>query len=212
MALWKILLTSFVLGLTGAISPGPLLTVAISKSARKGWTMGPLLICGHAVAELAMVLLLFAGLGRALAMGRTKTIIQIAGGIVLVWMGYTIIRDSLKDSLNVDAEYGSPNVFGPIVSGMVVSLLNPYWFLWWVTIGASFIGLSLNSGIPGVSTFFLGHILADFFWYTLVGIGTVKSCAYLGSKAYRIVLLACGVFMTILGVAFLISGTLFLTP
>ncbi len=42
--LWVIFTTAFLIGLSGALLPGPLLTVAISESARQGFWTGPLLV------------------------------------------------------------------------------------------------------------------------------------------------------------------------
>ena len=55
--------TSFIVALSGALMPGPLLTVTVGEAARRGFWAGPLIIVGHALLELALVLLLLVGLG-----------------------------------------------------------------------------------------------------------------------------------------------------
>ncbi len=57
------IITSFAVGLSGALVPGPMLTVTISDSLKRGFIAGPLIVIGHYIAELALILLIFAGLG-----------------------------------------------------------------------------------------------------------------------------------------------------
>ncbi|MBN1636251.1 MAG: LysE family transporter, partial [Deltaproteobacteria bacterium] len=54
--------SSFVIALSGAMVPGPLLTVTISESARRGAMTGPLLIVGHGILELLLLIAIMMGL------------------------------------------------------------------------------------------------------------------------------------------------------
>ncbi len=67
-----------------------------------------------------------------------------------------------------------------IISGAMVSLANPYWIIWWATIGMGYLMSAIKSGIAGVGAFFIGHILADLAWYSLVSFGISK-----GKKNYE---------------------------
>ena len=61
---WVIFSLSFLVALTGAMSPGPLLTYTIIKSARtskRGYLMGLWIIIGHAILEMGIVILLLLG-------------------------------------------------------------------------------------------------------------------------------------------------------
>ncbi|MEA1895812.1 MAG: LysE family translocator, partial [Euryarchaeota archaeon] len=42
----------FVIGLTGAIVPGPMLFATIDASLRRGWIAGPEIVLGHALVEV----------------------------------------------------------------------------------------------------------------------------------------------------------------
>ncbi len=52
--------SSFVVALSGALMPGPLLTVTVGEATRRGFWAGPLIILGHGLLELTLVLLLLA--------------------------------------------------------------------------------------------------------------------------------------------------------
>ena len=47
-------ITSFIVALSGALMPGPLLTLTVGEAARRVLG-GPLIIVGHALLELALV-------------------------------------------------------------------------------------------------------------------------------------------------------------
>ena len=55
--------TSFILALSGALMPAPLLTVTVAEAAQRGVRAGPLIITGHAILELLLVVAVIKGLG-----------------------------------------------------------------------------------------------------------------------------------------------------
>ena len=78
--------TSFVIALSGALMPGPLLTATIAESSRRGFIAGPLLIGGHAILEMALIGALLLGLAPFLQKPAVFTIIALAGAGILLWM------------------------------------------------------------------------------------------------------------------------------
>lgn len=204
--------SAFVVGLSGALMPGPLLTLDITEAARQGFWAGPMLILGHAVAELATVLLLVKGLGRVIRRWYVIGGIGVIGGGFLLWMGSTIFTTTWSSPLSAvgaDSSPGSP--FWVLVgSGALVSITNPYWLLWWATIGAGYVAMSLRQGAVGVGSFYTGHILSDLVWYSLVAFIIASGRNFLTDSVYQIVLLVCGVALVGLGAYFVVSGMRFL--
>jgi len=196
---------SFTLALSGALMPGPLLTVTIAESARRGFMTGPLLILGHGILELALVVAIIQGLGpflkRPLIMGG----IALVGGGILLWMGIQMIRTAGNLSLNGEAT-GPGGTSHPVLTGILASLSNPYWTLWWATIGLGYLVTAMKLGILGVGTFFLGHILADLIWYSLVSFGISRGKKILKDKAYQLIIRLCGIFLLGFGGWFLMAG------
>lgn len=204
--------TSLIVGFSGALMPGPLLTVVISGSARRGFWEGPALVLGHAVAEILIVAALAAGLSRLLERNLVAGLIGLLGGAFLLWMGLDIVRSawwgavSLEQAIGVEAGLQ----LGPIITGIVVSISNPYWVLWWATVGASYVALSLARGPLGLGSFYFGHILSDLSWYSLVALLIARGKALLSQPVYRLILLACGFFLIALSIFFVYSGIKFL--
>jgi threonine/homoserine/homoserine lactone efflux protein len=198
---------SFILALSGALMPGPLLTVTISESARRGFPAGPLLMTGHALLELLLVLAIIKGLGPYLRAPLVIGLIAFIGGIVLIWMGVNMVRTAGTLSLEEKgAEASSANMPHPLIVGILTSISNPYWTIWWVTIGMAYLMSSIKSGYAGVLVFFLGHIAADFAWYSIVSFGVSRGKYLLKDNSYQMMIRACGLFLLGFGGWFLLSA------
>jgi threonine/homoserine/homoserine lactone efflux protein len=85
----QIFFTSFLVGLSGALMPGPVLVVTVSHATRRGFIAGPLIVLGHALLELALVVGISLGLGQYLVLEPVSGVLGIVGGVVLAWMGPT---------------------------------------------------------------------------------------------------------------------------
>lgn len=233
MGLITLFTTAFIVGLSGAMTPGPLLTITISETARQGFKAGPLIVLGHAILELILVLVLIAGLATYLTNTKIYQAITISGGIFLLYMGAKIVIDIIKGNLSFPLTNGRTEEknepsntntsnhgmnhteesisllnkqLNPILAGALISLFNPVWLIWWATIGLSYITFSLKSGIPGITFFFSGHILADLTWYGLVAAAVVAGRKFLNNYIYQSILLLCGVFLFGLGLYFISIG------
>lgn len=204
LALATIFCTSFVLALSGALMPGPLLTVTVSESSRRGTITGPLMIFGHGLLELALIVALLSGLAPFLVRDDVFVFISLAGGAVLLFMGTTMLR-SLPDQV-MASPASSPDSRNLIVAGLVLSAVNPYWLIWWASIGLGYIMHSMKFGILGVTAFFCGHILADLAWYTLVSFGIARGRHMLGNGLYRKLIGGCAIFLIVFACWFVYSG------
>ncbi|KAF5068551.1 LysE type translocator [anaerobic digester metagenome] len=195
---------SFWVGLSGAMVPGPMLTVTISDSLRKGSQAGPLVVLGHVIAEISLIILLVLGLGWVIGSQTITMVIGGIGGVMLIYIGYSIARSPVPEEIPGD---GKPiEKRGSVLSGVITSVTNPYFYLWWATVGWAFMlkGIEL-AGIIGVLSFLVGHWGADLSWYSLVSFFTSKGRHVLPGKRYRIMMIICGVFLVLLGVYFIYS-------
>ncbi|MBW1706223.1 MAG: LysE family transporter [Deltaproteobacteria bacterium] len=187
--------------------PGPLLTVTVAESARIGFRAGPLLITGHAVLEFLLVIAIVLGLGPFLESPSVMAIIALFGGGMLLWMGVDMVRNSSALSLNRQetGKHGKRTPH-PVLVGILASLSNPYWTLWWATIGLGYLVAAMNCGVRGVVVFFLGHIAADYAWYTLISLGISRGKRILRDRSYQIMIRICGLFLIGFGVWFFLSA------
>jgi len=204
-SLAAIFFSSFIIAMSGALMPGPLLTVTISESTRRGAIAGPLMILGHGILELALVLALLAGLAPLLMREDVFIGIALAGGCILMWMAVSMFKSipGLHLNLVADEKKKSRNL---ILAGILFSLANPYWTIWWASIGLGYILHSVKFGVLGVAAFYLGHILADLAWYAFISVGVAKGRRFFSDTVYRRLIGGCASFLVIFACYFFYSG------
>ena len=198
-------LTSFGVGLSGALVPGPMLTVTISDSVKKGFKAGPLIVLGHFLSELAVIIVILAGLGWFIGSKSAIFFIGTVGGVALIFMGYNISK--YKNNLS-DIKNGNIKVqkYGSVMGGIITSLSNPFFYIWWATIGCAFMfkGIEL-AGIIGLLGFIIGHWSADFSWFSIVSFFSSRGTNIMNEKIYKSVMMICGTFLVLLGIYFILS-------
>jgi len=201
--LWLVFSLSFVMSLSGALMPGPMLTYTIAgtvKTGSRGWLLGPRVVIGHAVLEALLLLGLVLGIVEFLHAPLATKIIGVVGALLLAWMGIGLIREAVRGrALNFQAGAQSAGFatkrIRPAVAGMLVSLSNPYFWVWWITIGSAFLvrfDVTLQRW-QALLAFYLGHELGDFGWYT-----AVSTILHIGRRSIppgvtTVILGACGV-------------------
>lgn len=201
--------TSFVVALSGAMAPGPLLTATIAESIKRGFRAGPLIILGHAILELALLMALLGGLAAYLTRADVTRVIEVMGGIFLLFMGFTMLRDALGGRTSLDAlqsETKSKMRMHPVLLGITISLATPFWILWWATVGLSYIGLAMKSGLVGLAYFYSGHVMADLSWYSLVALAVTGGRRFITPGTYNLIMATCSIFLLGLGLYFIYTG------
>ncbi|WP_245618888.1 LysE family transporter [Methanogenium cariaci] len=193
------LIIGFVIGLSGALAPGPPTLIAtIRGSIREGWTAGPKISAGHAAIEAAVVLVIIAGI--AAAAETISVPVALAGGAVLMEFGFLTVKESMNAGIATDATGSAEN---PYAAGAITSAANPYFWIWWLTVGSSLVLEALAAGPLLVVAFMAGHWASDFGWFSLIAAGSARGTSVLSVRQYRIVLAACGVFLIIFGASYL---------
>ncbi|MHA1940425.1 MAG: LysE family transporter [Candidatus Hodarchaeales archaeon] len=219
MSFLEVFTLAFFVALTGAMSPGPLLTYTIYKSIQaksKAFLIGIFICLGHAILEFVLIIILLLGLGPLISNKESVILIGLIGGTILVLFGSFLVRDLVLDRIQINTiindEEKEFNVTNhPIVGGIMISMSNPYWWLWWAVIGLNFMtqfSVSL-SNIPEFWGFFLGHELGDFAWYGSITIGIGITHNFITEKMYKIIILCCSIFMISFG-AYLAISPLFM--
>jgi threonine/homoserine/homoserine lactone efflux protein len=204
ITLFTIFASSFVIALSGALMPGPLLTATISESTQRGFIAGPLMIAGHAVLELTLVIGLLLGLAPFFQLPVVFAATALAGSAILFWMAYGMFKSLPKLSLSWEGKQKKLN--HPMVSGILMSVSNPYWIIWWATIGVGYIIYSTQFGLWGVAFFFAGHISADLAWYSFISAAVAGGRHLVPDRLYRGLIAFCAVFLVVFAGYFAYAG------
>jgi len=200
----------FLVSLSGALSPGPLTTLAITEGVRRGRWSGWWLSLGHAVVEVALVFAVAYGLGTWLKHPVVGATVGLAGGAFLAWMGWGLLSGAWRRQLTLSAAAAgdAPGVtrLGLVPAGIAVSVGNPYWSLWWVSVGLGFVLSSRQWGPVGILVVFVAHWLSDLLWLTGLSFFVGSGRRLMNESVYRGLLLACGAFLILFSAYFIYSG------
>lgn len=196
----QMVLLGFVIGLTGALAPGPTLVATINASISGRWTTGLKVSLGHMVVEFFLVILILLGLA-TIALPYTNLIAGI-GGIALVAFGALTILGSRRATL--DNSLNQP-VANPYLAGLMTSAANPYFWIWWLSIGSAMVIAGLEGGLVLVIAFMFGHWTADTTWYTVVSTSVSRGRTVLSESAYKKTIVICGIFLIFFGMYY-VSG------
>ncbi len=204
LALLTIFTTSFFIAFSGAMMPGPFMTMTIGESAKSGPWVGPKMIAGHAVLEIALLFALFYGLAPLFNNKLFFVIVAIVGGLIMIWMAQSMFRSLPTLEIKTETTLNKPmNLY---LAGILMSLANPYWIIWWATIGFGYILVSKELGFTGITFFFIGHILGDLVWYSAISIVVGKGRKFFSNKIYRFLVGTCAVFLTLFAVWLIWDG------
>jgi threonine/homoserine/homoserine lactone efflux protein len=188
------LVLGFLIGLTGALAPGPTLVATINASLAGNWTAGLKVSLGHIIIETAIFFIIILGLAGFAA--PYTTAIAVIGGIALIVFGIMTIAGSRSASLSAAPAQAAAN---PYMAGLLTSAANPYFWIWWLSVGSALLISSLAGGLLFAVVFMLGHWAADTGWYVFVSTGIAKGRAILADTTYHRIMAACGIFLVIFG-------------
>jgi len=192
---------------SGALAPGPLFFATISKGAKSGAKSGLIFSAAHTVIEFTLVMLLAGGLLTVASEPAVRFAFGVAGGIVLLVFGAVQIRDSLKPRFG-EAESKEVATRNLLLIGLVFTGLNPFFIVWWLTVGANLILLSLEfASLSGVVFMYVCHVWVDYVWLISIAHFAKMGTNFLGFKYYRVIVAVFGLMLIYFGVTFLINSS-----
>ena len=197
------LLQAALISLSGVMAPGPI-TAATLDAGMSSRHAGGLIAVGHGLVEFPLMVLVMAGMGTLLASKVVTVGIGLVGGFFLMVMGWDILRGLAKP---FDAAKAS-SAKSPIWTGIVLTGGNPYFLLWWVTIGLTLTSRALQLGVVAFGLFAVIHWLCDFVWLEVLSFASFKGTTLVGDRVHKVVLGVCSVALVCLGLFFVVDAFL----
>ena len=171
MDLLSFIMAVIFISLSGVLMPGPIFAATISEG-RKNKYAGLLISSGHATIEIPIIIILFFFGGLPLS-NKIKALIGVAGGIFLLYLA----SSSLKEKENKKKVRGW-------LAGFALTSLNPYFIMWWLTVGLS-LAIKANAfGVIGLISFIFFHEMCDFTWYSFVSFSSEKGMRITGMEKF----------------------------
>lgn len=193
------LLSAAGISLSGVMAPGPLTAATITKGFRDKYA-GIFIALGHAIIELPLMALIYFGFAHFLASPEVKRIIGLIGGLMLIFMGIMLFRTmSRVVGGSADLPYNS------LTTGIMLTGANPYFFLWWATIGIALIYGAAEFGIYGLIIFALVHWACDLFWEQFISYTVFRTRHLWTLKVQKIVFGICALVLMGFGIWFGVS-------
>jgi len=198
--LLPVLLSVAVISLSGVMMPGPMFAVTVAKSYRSPWA-GAQVSIGHAVIEVPLILLIYFGFARFFENSVVQLVLSIAGGAMIIWLGYGMFRARAEV-----VHQGRDLRYGAITAGIIMSGLNPFFLLWWATVGSMLIMKVIDYGVVGTVAFTLVHWSCDLVWLSIVSVLIYKTKALWGKRFQEWLFIACSLLLVGFGGWFIVSG------
>lgn len=206
MDLLSFIVTVVLVTASGALAPGPLFFVVISHGARSGAKGGLAFSVAHSVIEFPLVILLALGLLTVANEPIIKLLTGVAGGLVLLVFGAIQIRDSLTSEFGAPSGGSGMSAKNPLFLGLIFTGLNPYFIVWWLTVGGKLILDALAfASLAGVIIMYVSHVWMDYVWLTAVAHFAKMGMVVAGTRGYKALMIVFGVVLICFGLLFLVS-------
>ena len=189
-----------IISASGVMSPGPLFAANITYGLRDGFRSGIKIAIGHSIVELPLVILLGIGVFSLEIFPEFRVIISIFGAITL--FGFAGIQ--IKSIFKKKSDISTKPKHGPIITGILFSALNPFFIIWWLTIGFKLISdAMLIWAFAGILIVFVLHIWMDFVWLGMVAFFASKSVKIISNRNYKIMIVGLSLILIYFGIMFL---------
>jgi threonine/homoserine/homoserine lactone efflux protein len=190
------------LSASGVLTPGPLFFANLAYATHHDKWSGIKIAYGHTAVELPLIIILAAGLFTFDTAKKYASVVGLIGGIAILAFAGLQIASIIKEKRRHDTSSIAGNK-GPFIVGIALSALNPFFILWWFTIGSKLIVDSAAFGLAtGVAILFALHIWMDYAWLVSTAYLASKGAFVLKSKYYPTLLLGLTVVLIYYGLSF----------
>ncbi len=196
----SLILSVLVISISGVMMPGPMFAVTVAKSYRSPWA-GPKIAVGHAIIEVPLILLIYFGFAQFFGHIVVQIVLSLLGGGMIIWMGIGMFRTRREV-----VESGKDLKYGAVTAGIVMSATNPFFLLWWATVGSLLVMKFKEFGTAGLPVFILTHWICDLIWLSIVSVLIFRTKSLWGKKFQEWVFILCSVLLVGFGLWFIASG------
>lgn len=197
------LITGILFGLSAGLTPGPMLTLVISESMRKGTRAGVTIASAPLLTDLPIIVVTQWVLIELSQINVILGVISIAGSLLLAWYAWESFF--MKDDPNEEA--GSSRT--SLKKGILTNFTNPNPYLFWITIGGPVLLSSYRSGYTNTAMFLAGMYVFLIGSKASLAVITSKSRDFLHSRLYHGILKALGLILAGFSVHFFMKGIAF---
>jgi threonine/homoserine/homoserine lactone efflux protein len=189
MSFFTFVLEAVLVSLSGVLAPGPITSVSVGYGSENP-RAGAWIALGHGLVEFPVMIGVYLGVGAVMDLPWVRTAIALVGGAFLAYMGVGMLRNIRQEEIR-----GTVSAQSPLAAGVLLSLGNPYFLIWWATVGAGLILRSTEFGLLGLAAFGLGHWLCDLGWGTFLSALSFRGGQFFGKRFQQVVFAISGGFL-----------------
>jgi threonine/homoserine/homoserine lactone efflux protein len=193
-----------VVSASGVLAPGPLFVANILYGSKQGAVSGIKVAHGHALVEIAAIAAIATGLfSMSVFVSENVRAIALVGGVaILGFAGLQVFAVARKKEQTIIAGKKSP-----FAAGVLLTAFNPFFLLWWLTVGIKLVSDSAAFGaMTGVALLFALHVWMDYAWLAATAYLASRGGSVLQSKYYRLLMYGLAAVLVYYGVQFLASA------
>jgi threonine/homoserine/homoserine lactone efflux protein len=190
------------ISVSGVMAPGPVTAATIGLGARSRHA-GALVAIGHACIEMPLMVAIVLGAGAFLTARWFQIGAGMAGGASLLCMGAMVLW-GIRQGDDTTASVPSATS-GPLWTGVVLTLANPYFFIWWATVGLALAVQAATHGALVFALYAIVHWLCDLVWLEILSYASHGGTKLMGATVRRVLLGLCGVTMVGFGAWFIVD-------
>lgn len=189
--------TVIVVSASGVMAPGPLFASTIVSGFRHRLA-GLQIAIGHTLVELPLVVLIGLGALSLESFPQFRIIVTILGAASIFGFAAIQVRSALKGIATKETKYG------PFLTGILLTGLNPFFLVWWFTIGIKLISDAMMLwSFWGILVMFALHIWMDYAWLMFVSATSSKSMRFFSGRSYKILMITINAVLVYFGVLFI---------
>jgi threonine/homoserine/homoserine lactone efflux protein len=192
------LLQVFVISFSGAMQPGPVSATVITMGARNRYA-GALLAVGHVIIEFPLMILIILGMGKLFRLEKVQVAIGLAGGAFLLLMAAQMMM-SIRSKTDQQTKVLKDR---PVLAGVILSASNPYFLIWWATVGLALATRATQWGMWAFALFAVVHWSVDLIWLQILSWLSFKGSNVFGPRGQRTVILICALALLAFGLFFI---------
>ena len=198
------LATVVVVTASGALAPGPLFAANLLQGAKGGLKSGLMMSVGHTLVEFPLVILIALGISSMMSFPGFSLFVGLVGGCALIGFGLIQIVGAARRQTKLEAAQEAGIQKKALVLGVGLTALNPYFILWWLTVGLGLVVQAVELGaLLGVLIMYVSHVWMDYAWLTGTAYLSARGRMLIGGRGYRLSLLALAAFLIYFGVGFI---------
>ncbi len=195
------------MGLAFAAPPGAVTAETFRRGVRGGFPLAFGVQLGSLIGDATYALLALAGRAAIAQNAALQVTLGAVGALFMLYLAWSSFSSALGTvtSNEVSGLQSVPNARGrkrgAFLSGMTLSLTNPWAIVFWLSLGGALASLGLTDpSSEQVAFFFASFMLGSMVWAFILSLAIARVRHWISPLVFRIVSVACGLALGAFGI------------